>query len=85
MESNALAKSQREAKTLKGKRVLTLSSSKPNVPRLLPMPLEADVENGAPDGSGVSLSLILSKNDMVGGRGGLKGVLEGSEAERGKV
>jgi hypothetical protein len=30
------------------------------------MPPEADVEIGALDGLGTSLSLILSKNDMVG-------------------
>jgi hypothetical protein len=42
------------------------SSSKPNAPRLLPMPPEADVEIGALDGSGIILSLILSKNDMTG-------------------
>jgi hypothetical protein len=30
------------------------------------MPPEADVEIGALDGSGISLSLILSKNDMTG-------------------
>jgi hypothetical protein len=30
------------------------------------MPPEADVEIGALDASGISLSLILSKNDMAG-------------------
>ena len=42
------------------------SSSKPNVPRLLPMPPDADVGMGTGDGSGTSLSLIFSKNDMMG-------------------
>jgi hypothetical protein len=47
-----------------GKRQLT-SSSNPNVPRLLPMPPEADVEICALDDSGMILSFILSKNDMM--------------------
>lgn len=42
-----------------------ISSSNPNVPRLLPMPPEGDVEIGALDGSGMNLSFILSKNDMM--------------------
>jgi hypothetical protein len=45
---------------------LPTSSSKPNVPRLLPMPPDADVGIGTADGSGISLSLIFSKNDMMG-------------------
>ena len=49
----------------KEQRLLT-SSSKSNVPRLLPMPPEADAEMGTPEGSGISLSLIFSKNDMMG-------------------
>jgi hypothetical protein len=47
-------------------RRLPTSSSKPNVPRLLPMPPDADVGMGTADGSGISLSLIFSKNDMMG-------------------
>lgn len=46
--------------------MLLTSSSKPSVPRLLPMPPDADVGMGAADGSGISLSLIFSKNDMMG-------------------
>lgn len=45
---------------------LLTSSSKPNAPRLLPMPPDADVDMGTLDDSGISLSLILSKNDMMG-------------------
>lgn len=42
------------------------SSSKPNAPRLLPMPPDADAGMGTADGSGISLSLSFSKNDMMG-------------------
>jgi hypothetical protein len=45
---------------------LPTSSSKPNAPRLLPMPPDADAEMGTAEGSGISLSLIFSKNDMMG-------------------
>lgn len=50
---------------IKGRKLLT-SSSKPNAPRLLPMPPDADAGMGTADGSGISLSLIFSKNDIMG-------------------
>lgn len=50
---------------VKEQKLLT-SSSKSNVPRLLPMPPDADAGRGTADGSGTSLSLIFSKNDMMG-------------------
>jgi hypothetical protein len=45
---------------------LLTSSSKPNAPRLLPMPPDADVGIGTLDGSGINFSLILLKKDMIG-------------------
>jgi hypothetical protein len=45
---------------------LLTSSSKSNAPRLLPMPPDADAGMGTADDSGISLSLIFSKNDMMG-------------------
>jgi hypothetical protein len=50
---------------IKEQKLLT-SSSKPNAPRLLPMPPDADAGMGTADGSGISLSLIFSKNDIMG-------------------
>ena len=56
---------QQSQKTPKRDKVHT-SSSKPSAPRLLPIPPDADVAIGTADCSGTILSLILSKNDMVG-------------------